>query len=230
VIADFEKEARDLIKSVKDKKQIKKIEKSVAEARGRLTRKTEAIAGEIGPPAKKKKKFSKKREAGEQEVIESNAPIEKGSKVRLRQFGTIGRVEQIEGETAFVMVGSVRLKQKVADLQVVVEKSVKRSPAKVSAKHASGETLDTKIDNKSVSHELNLIGMTTLDAVDEVDRFLDDSYGSKIMRVRIIHGHGTGALRNAVHGFLKGHIHVENFGFAAQNEGGHGATVVELRK
>ena len=82
----------------------------------------------------------------------------------------------------------------------------------------------------SSASELNLIGQTTAEAEYELDRFLDESYIAQLPKIRIIHGFGTGALKNYVHHFLKNHPHVEKFGFAEQNQGGNGATVVELKK
>jgi len=78
--------------------------------------------------------------------------------------------------------------------------------------------------------ELNLIGHTTADAEYELDRFLDQSYMSSLPRVRIIHGFGTGALKNYVHHFLKNSDLVERFEFAPDTQGGHGATIAELKQ
>jgi DNA mismatch repair protein MutS2 len=77
--------------------------------------------------------------------------------------------------------------------------------------------------------ELNLIGRTTDEATDETDKFLDEASLHGLARVRIIHGHGTGALRRAVAELLKGHPHVSSFAPAPPDQGGAGATVVELR-
>ena len=70
---------------------------------------------------------------------------------------------------------------------------------------------------------------TKSDAEYEIDRFLDEAYMSSLPRVRIIHGFGTGALKNYVHHFLKGHPHVQKFGFASSDQGGNGATIAELK-
>jgi DNA mismatch repair protein MutS2 len=86
------------------------------------------------------------------------------------------------------------------------------------------------IDGRDIPAELNLIGKTTADAEYEIDRFLDEAYMSSLPRVRIIHGFGTGALKNYVHHVLKGHPHVEKFAFAPSSQGGNGATIAELRQ
>ncbi len=85
------------------------------------------------------------------------------------------------------------------------------------------------LDTEDANAELNLIGQTTADAEYEIDRFLDEAYLASLPRVRIIHGFGTGALKNFVHHFLKGHPHIERFAFAPQDQGGNGATIAELK-
>lgn len=78
--------------------------------------------------------------------------------------------------------------------------------------------------------ELNVIGRTTDEAVDETDKFLDQAFLNGLEHVRIIHGHGTCALRRAISSLLKDHSHVERFSPAPQNQGGSGATLVELKQ
>ncbi|HZG53320.1 MAG TPA: Smr/MutS family protein, partial [Pyrinomonadaceae bacterium] len=78
--------------------------------------------------------------------------------------------------------------------------------------------------------ELNLIGRTTDEAVDAADKFLDEAFLNGHVRVRIIHGHGTGALRRAIADFLRSHAHVESFAPAPPDQGGAGATLVELKQ
>ena len=78
--------------------------------------------------------------------------------------------------------------------------------------------------------ELNVIGRTTDEAVDAVDKFLDEASLASLAQVRIVHGHGTGALRRAIAGLLDGHPHVSRFLPAPPDQGGAGATLVELRQ
>jgi DNA mismatch repair protein MutS2 len=78
--------------------------------------------------------------------------------------------------------------------------------------------------------ELKLIGKTTDEAREELDKFLDEAYLHGYSHVRVIHGHGTGALRRAVAELLQHHPHVERFDLAPENQGGAGATVVELKQ
>jgi DNA mismatch repair protein MutS2 len=86
----------------------------------------------------------------------------------------------------------------------------------------------SQTDSKTTT-ELNLIGKTTDEAADLVDKFLDAAFLNGQRQLRIIHGHGTGALRRAVAELLTDHPHVERFVAAPQDQGGTGATIVELR-
>ena len=66
--------------------------------------------------------------------------------------------------------------------------------------------------------------------MDATDKFLDEAYMHSMSRIRIIHGHGTGALRRAIADFLRNHPHVERYSQAPPDQGGAGATVVELKQ
>jgi DNA mismatch repair protein MutS2 len=78
--------------------------------------------------------------------------------------------------------------------------------------------------------EINLIGRTVDEATEELEKYLDRAFLAGLPRVRVIHGHGAGILRRGVREFLKSHPHVATIAEAAQNEGGQGATVVEIRQ
>ena len=81
----------------------------------------------------------------------------------------------------------------------------------------------------TISPEINLIGMTTDQAIMTLDKYLDDAYISHISPVRVVHGKGTGALRAAVHQCLKSHPSVKSYRLGAYGEGEAGVTVVELK-
>ena len=84
--------------------------------------------------------------------------------------------------------------------------------------------------NGEADAELNLIRRRTDEAVDAVDKFLDEAFLHGFTLVRIIHGHGTGALRRAIQDFLRHHPHVAHYTPAPPEQGGAGATIAELKQ
>lgn len=88
----------------------------------------------------------------------------------------------------------------------------------------------TKISkSRTVSPEINVIGLTVDEAIPLVDKFLDDCYLAKLQTVRIVHGKGTGKLKSGIHAFLKKHPHVSSYRMGTFGEGEMGVTVVELK-
>jgi DNA mismatch repair protein MutS2 len=123
----------------------------------------------------------------------------------------------------------MRLREKVSNLRAAeIDEKQDQSRAEKLQKQATSSNL--RLDTEDADAELNLIGKTTADAEYEIDRFLDEAYLASLPRVRIIHGFGTGALKNFVHHFLKGHPHIERFAFAPPDQGGNGATIAELKQ
>jgi DNA mismatch repair protein MutS2 len=158
-----------------------------------------------------------------------------GDRVKLRSFGTIGVIDRLKGNEAEVRVGSLHMREKLENLVLVDSRSSSPAARKDSLEkmgrraatelHLHSRIPDSKFQNQK---ELNLIGKTTDEAVGIVDRFLDEAFLNGQNEVRIIHGHGTGALRKAVTQFLSDHPHVARFSAAPPDQGGNGATVVEL--
>lgn len=166
--------------------------------------------------------------------------IVKGDAVRLRSFGKTGTVESVRDGEAEVRVGNVRLREKLKNLELLERVAAKPEAARRDQRRgAQLEQLAAARPSTQVrlgesrgepDAELNLIGRTTDEAHDAVDKFLDEAFLHGYASVRIIHGHGTGALRRAVADLLRGHPHVESFDAAPANQGGAGATVVELKR
>jgi DNA mismatch repair protein MutS2 len=182
--------------------------------------------------------------------------------VRLLSFGSVGIVNHIKDDEAEVRVGSLRMREKLNNLELVFEVSTSgsgaserhdgrdgsRNDVSIPTRRGSGRvkasledlrrkaaTTELHLRTKSGGHdiltnaELNLIGKTTDEAVDLTDKFLDEAFLNGLSELRIIHGHGTGALRRAITELLKDHPHVARFAAAAQDKGGAGATTVELK-
>ena len=91
----------------------------------------------------------------------------------------------------------------------------------------SGYTSISK--SRNIKPEVNVIGLNVEEAIFVVDKFLDDCSLSKLQTVRIVHGKGTGKLKNGIHQFLKKHPHVKSMRMGTYGEGEMGVTVVELK-
>jgi DNA mismatch repair protein MutS2 len=85
------------------------------------------------------------------------------------------------------------------------------------------------LPSRPVPAEINLVGLTVEEALPKLDKLLDDAFLSDRKEIRVIHGFGVGKLRKAVAQMLEGHPHVSSWRIGQANEGGGGATVVELK-
>ncbi len=217
-VEEFDRQSKAFMQTLEDKALKNRLDKERLSRKAELNRtiisKTGAQRGIGGPRAETRPVGS---------VPNGTSEITIGSKV-ITSFGNIGTVEKIDKQVAEVLVGGMRLREKVADLQLAEQQKAETRPV------GSVQTLHRNIDGGDAPAELNLIGKTTADAEYELDRFLDEAYMSSLPRVRIIHGFGTGALKNYVHHFLKGHPHIDKFGFAPSDQGGQGATIAELKQ
>jgi DNA mismatch repair protein MutS2 len=165
-----------------------------------------------------------------------------GDRVRLLSFGSIGTIDQLKNDEANVRVGSLHLRERVSNLELIDEDGEPARGSSPTVREGSLEELRRRATTTELhlhsreseskfktSSELNLIGKTTDEAADLVDKFLDQAFLNGQTEVRIIHGHGTGALRKAVAELLGDHPHVARFAAAPQDQGGSGATIVELK-
>jgi DNA mismatch repair protein MutS2 len=123
--------------------------------------------------------------------------------------------------TVLVQAGAIRLSLPVQDLEKISDK------AKPEAR-STGFGSIARMKSAVINTELDLRGMTVDEALERVDKYLDDCMLSGIPRARIIHGKGTGALRQAVREHLRGLPQVGSFRFGEAGEGGDGVTVVEF--
>jgi DNA mismatch repair protein MutS2 len=91
-------------------------------------------------------------------------------------------------------------------------------------------TVTSQRGETGTADEINVIGMTVEEATDRLDKFLDDAALANKVRIRIIHGHGTGALRKGIGEFLASHPLVEKHSFETEEHGGKAITIVEMQK
>ena len=148
-----------------------------------------------------------------------------GDNVRLMDIGSKGVVISLPdaGGSCTVQVGMIKTRTAVDNLELITE-----NPAPQKKKGGVKKTLQSNMTRKS-SMELDIRGMMTDEGVMEVDRFIDNCLLSGIETVTIIHGKGTGALRAAVHQFLKNNKNVKSYRLGEYGEGEAGVTVAVLK-
>lgn len=149
-----------------------------------------------------------------------------GSDVRILSLNSVGTVSTLPNDKGelFVQAGLLRTKVKLSDIELIKEPKKAAQPAK---KSGSGRIRMDKAAN--ISQEVNLIGMTVDEAMIILGKYLDDAYLAHLSKVTVIHGRGTGALRNAVHAHLKKTKYVKSFRLGEFGEGDMGVTIVEFK-
>ena len=152
----------------------------------------------------------------------------------LGKQGTIISAHPSKSNEVQVQIGSMKMNVNIKDLSLVKpENSVasNKNASGAGAKHgAAGVHITSKINSKAstVKPEINVIGLTVDDALPLIDKFLDDCSLAKLNTVRIVHGKGTGKLREGIHNFLKRNPHVKSYRMGTYGEGEMGVTVVEI--
>lgn len=152
----------------------------------------------------------------------------------LGKQGTIISAHPSKSNEVQVQIGSMKMNVNIKDLSLVKpENSVasNKNASGAGTKHgAAGVHITSKINSKAstVRPEINVIGLTVDDALPLIDKFLDDCSLAKLHTVRIVHGKGTGKLREGIHNFLKRNPHVKSYRMGTYGEGEMGVTVVEI--
>lgn len=168
-------------------------------------------------------------------VIKSQAPARQhkasdfhiGDRVHVASLnldGTVHTLPNQKGELN-VTIGIMNYNVNMSDLTIIEEASEMRKLKQKSS--GIGKLKMSK--TASISPEINLIGMTSDEAIMTLDKYLDDAFLSHISPVRIVHGKGSGVLRNAVHNYLKRQKHVKSFRLGSFGEGDYGVTIVEFK-
>jgi DNA mismatch repair protein MutS2 len=156
----------------------------------------------------------------------SSERLQPGTRIRVRGFNKPVIFRRLDGSSAEIEAGPLRMKVAVDEI-VDIEGTAASAPT---APMAGGNVSVRSQRADAPTEEINLIGSTVEEATERVDKFLDDAALAHITRVRIIHGHGTGALRKGLGEFLKTHPLVAKQSFEAEDRGGKAVTVVELRQ
>jgi DNA mismatch repair protein MutS2 len=164
-----------------------------------------------------------------------SAPPAVGDRVRVANLSTPGTVIALAGDGEVELeVGRMRMRVRNDEVQVLARAKGPGLAANLSSGGAARATRqaasNAQEDAGRPSAEINVIGTTADEARDTVDKFLDESFVANRFRLRVVHGHGKGILMRALHEMFASHPHVEKFYPAPQNEGGTGATIVELKR
>jgi DNA mismatch repair protein MutS2 len=155
-------------------------------------------------------------------------PVRLGDKVRLRTLNMHGVVTSISEEEVEIQVGMLRVRTRLADLQPVSESDQALDQPEPSPSRDYMRLSSTDLP-ASPGFELDLRGRRADEALEALERYLDSAYLAGLPFVRIIHGKGTGKLRQAVRQALQNHPHVGTFEAGGDKEGGDGVTVAKLK-
>ena len=243
ILRDANEEARKILQDAKDvadetirnfqkssikNTSIKDMEKARTKVRDKISEKNTRLAKLESQPTHK--------------ILKPNQ-IKQGDMVKVVSMGLKGTVStrpDAKGDL-FVQCGIIRSKVNIKDLVLVQEDTAKLTPGvasyKTNAKSFGMGSASKKSRSSSIgmsktatfSMEINLLGKTVDEAIAELDKYLDDAYLSHAPSVRIVHGKGTGALRNAVQQHLKRISYVKSFHLGEYGEGDAGVTIAEFK-
>ena len=195
-----------------------------------IEEKIELVEEQVQEPIKRLRQTPKGKPAG---------VLKTGDRVVLRNLGTEGILSAIDGEEAEVQAGSLRLRVRLEELRRKSEEQEPGDEKKETGneKRATSKKRMPEINNPSTRNsllspspgiELDLRGQSAEDALDMLERYLEKAYMAGLPFVRIIHGKGTGKLRQEVRAALKDHPQVASFEEGGPKEGGEGVTVAKL--
>ncbi|MGC2697968.1 MAG: endonuclease MutS2 [Candidatus Angelobacter sp.] len=233
LIKDFEYQVREAISAVQDRAAAQKLSKQAEQRIAKLRRefKEQFDAGVV---AHKTGADQGDPNARPHEIKH----ISEGDTVKLKSLGRNALIKRKVDENTFeVEIGNMKMKIPRHDVAEVFStrgaggagKNVAVNP--VAAARARGISVTLKEDSSAaIPMELNVIGRNVDEATSEVEKFIDRAFLAGLSRVRIVHGSGMGILRKALRQYLQKHPHVATIAEPQQNEGGAGATVVELRE
>ena len=206
------------------KRQMKKVKQPV-EALTKLEEKLEQAEEKVSAPVERKTKPAPT-------PPQSHAPLQLGEKVILRTLGSQGIITTLSESEAEIQIGSLRVRAKLGDIQRKTEedsldetKPAEKKKSKGTAPASSSPSLAA-----SPGMEVDLRGMMAEDALARLEDYLDKAYLSGMPFVRIIHGKGTGKLRQEVRAALKNNSQVATFEIGLESEGGDGVTVAKMVK
>jgi DNA mismatch repair protein MutS2 len=221
VFRDFEYHARETVNAIQDRAQALKLSKDAERRISRLRREfKDQFDAAVVAHATGADRGDPNARPGEVKHVSE------GDTVKLKSLGRNAVIKRrVDDQTFEVEMGAMKMKVGRDDIAEVI---IRASDSPLRAARAQGISVSVA-DNASAPTEINVIGKNVDEATARVEKFLDRAFLAGLGRVRIVHGSGMGILRKALRQYLEKHPHVAAISEPPQNEGGAGATVVELR-
>jgi DNA mismatch repair protein MutS2 len=227
VLRDFEYHAREAVNAIQDKAAAQKLSKDAERRVAKLRREfREQFDSTIVAHAS----GADQGDPHAQPQVVKNAF--EGDTVKLKSTGRSATITRKVDDKYFeVSMGAMKMKIARDDIAEVLVSSARsaESPVKAARERGISVSLNNENAGGNAPSEINVIGFNVDDATRAVEKFVDHAFLAGLPRVRVVHGSGMGILRKALRQALQQHPHVESVAEPAQNEGGGGATVVELR-
>jgi DNA mismatch repair protein MutS2 len=233
LLKDFEFQMRETVRAIEDRAGQQKLSK---EAERRILRLRREFQESFNQTVVAHRSGADQGDTNAQPHLLKH--IAAGDRVLLKSMNRVAVVErEVEKDIFEVALGAIKMRVKrdecsaPSPLGVDPAQEGKRpDPLAAARKQKNVHVTVTSANTDALRMEINLIGRTVDEATQELEQYLDRAFLAGLERVRIIHGHGAGVLRRGVREFLKSHPHVATIAEAPQNEGGQGATLVELRQ
>jgi DNA mismatch repair protein MutS2 len=231
LLKDFEFQMRETVKAIEDRAGQQKLSK---EAERRIQRLRREFQESFNQTVVAHRTGADQGDANAQPHIVKH--VSAGDQVRLKSMNKVAVVQrEVEKDLFEVALGPIKMRVKRDDIAEVLRPAEVRlneraDPLAAARQQKNVHVTVTSANTDDMRMEINLIGRRVDEATGELEKYLDRAFLAGLPRVRVIHGHGAGILRRGVREFLKGHPHVAGIEEAPQNEGGQGATLVELRQ
>ncbi len=222
LMKDFEYQMRESVKGVEDKGVAQKMKGEADRRVARLKREfqesfNQTVVAHVTGADKNDK-------AAQPHIVRE---VQAGDIVKLKSMGREAKVERaIDARTFEVSMGALKMRVPKDDIAQVVKAAPGATP--IQAARSRGVNVMVR-EPEMVPGEINVIGRTADEARDEVERFIDQAFLAGRPNVRVVHGTGMGVLRRTLRDYLRKHPHVVSVTEPPYNEGGQGATMVELR-
>ncbi len=225
---DFEYHARETVNAVQDRAAAQKLSK---DAERRIAKMRREFREQFDATVVAHATGADRGDPNAQPSLVKH--VSEGDTVKLKSMGRAAVVKKKIGDNHFdVEIGSMKMRiarEDIAEVQTKEQARVSDSPVAAARARGISVSLQNESSSLNMPTEINVIGRTVDEATAEVEKFVDRAFLAGMTRVRIVHGSGMGILRKALRQYLQKHPHVESVTEPPINEGGGGATVVELR-